>query len=262
MRSTASTELEREQALELFEANINLAAIAAKRYFFRTPPRVEYDDLHQEALIALWIAALNFDPSHGAGFKTYAYIRMRGAMGDWVRHQSWIPRSEASSERALASDDPNFTSPWNVYSLQDYIERRSDGGDGPFNSFLAPTAVPKSLWHFDEEPAWIEDWWTATEIENFFDWWRNQKRTPFGLSDLREAFIRAWMATGSVSAAIEYLGEPRSTQAMYQITSGALMTARRYGEAMGIRRQGKAKPTGAVPLPLVLELPALESSAG
>lgn len=44
----------------------------------------EYDDCIQEGMIAVWLAAKTYDPDK-AQFGTYAYIKARGAMLDYLK---------------------------------------------------------------------------------------------------------------------------------------------------------------------------------
>ena len=53
----------------------------------------EPEDISNEAVIALIKAIDTFDLSKGAKFETYASIKMRGAIIDYIRKQDIIPRS-------------------------------------------------------------------------------------------------------------------------------------------------------------------------
>lgn len=57
---------------------------------FLKPPLTK-DDLVSAGTIGLVKAARDFDPSHEASFKTYAYIRIRGAVLDELRGWSFTP---------------------------------------------------------------------------------------------------------------------------------------------------------------------------
>ena len=52
---------------------------------------VERDDLISAGTLALVKAAHAFEPGHDATFKTYAYIRIRGAVLDELRDRSFVP---------------------------------------------------------------------------------------------------------------------------------------------------------------------------
>lgn len=54
-------------------------------------PPLSYEDLVSAGTVGLVKAARDYDPSHQAGFKTYAYIRIRGAILDELRSWSLVP---------------------------------------------------------------------------------------------------------------------------------------------------------------------------
>ena len=54
-------------------------------------PPLSYHDLASAGAIGLVKAARDFDPSHNTEFKTYAYIRVRGAILDELRGWSFVP---------------------------------------------------------------------------------------------------------------------------------------------------------------------------
>ncbi|MBQ5417434.1 MAG: FliA/WhiG family RNA polymerase sigma factor [Oscillospiraceae bacterium] len=53
----------------------------------------ETEDIVNEATIALMYAVDSFDPSKNTKFETYASIRVRGAIIDYIRRQDIIPRT-------------------------------------------------------------------------------------------------------------------------------------------------------------------------
>ena len=68
----------------------------------RLPSTIQPDDLIQAGMIGLLEAARNYDENQGASFKTYAGIRVRGAMLDEIRKNDWVPRSVHKNARELA----------------------------------------------------------------------------------------------------------------------------------------------------------------
>ncbi|THB64396.1 MAG: RNA polymerase sigma factor FliA [Gammaproteobacteria bacterium] len=68
----------------------------------KLPPTVEIDDLIQAGMIGLLEASSQYDASHGASFRTYAGIRIRGAILDEVRRLDWTPRSVHKKAREVA----------------------------------------------------------------------------------------------------------------------------------------------------------------
>lgn len=54
-------------------------------------PPLSYEDLVSAGTVGLVKAAKDYNPSHQAEFKTYAYIRIRGAVLDELRGWSFVP---------------------------------------------------------------------------------------------------------------------------------------------------------------------------
>jgi len=53
----------------------------------------EPEDVVNEGVIALMDAIDTFDPSKGAKFETYATLKIKGAIIDFIRKQDWVPRN-------------------------------------------------------------------------------------------------------------------------------------------------------------------------
>lgn len=53
--------------------------------------KTDFDDLISAGMVGLVKAAKSFDLARGVGFKTYAYIRVRGAVIDELRQVSFVP---------------------------------------------------------------------------------------------------------------------------------------------------------------------------
>jgi len=64
--------------------------IAHKVASYLRPP-LSYEDLVSAGVVGLIKAVRDYDGSHGAGFKTYAYIRIKGAILDELRSASMLP---------------------------------------------------------------------------------------------------------------------------------------------------------------------------
>ena len=77
----------------LVTEHVELVNRIAHHLIARLPSSVDVNDLKQSGMVGLLEAANNFDDSRGASFKTYAGIRIRGAMLDDIRKHDWTPRS-------------------------------------------------------------------------------------------------------------------------------------------------------------------------
>lgn len=70
-----------------------LVKYIAHRIAMRLPPQIEINDLINSGILGLIDAIEKFDPSKEVKFKTYAEIRIKGAILDELRAMDWIPRS-------------------------------------------------------------------------------------------------------------------------------------------------------------------------
>jgi len=86
----------------LFEENVSLVKIIAHHIAVRLPPGKSVDDLIQVGLIGLLEAARSYVPNMGAEFKSFASIRIRGAILDELRRETWMPRSVQQMSRQLS----------------------------------------------------------------------------------------------------------------------------------------------------------------
>jgi RNA polymerase sigma factor for flagellar operon FliA len=78
---------------------VKTIALSLKR---RLPSFIEVDDLCQNGLMGLLEARQHYKENEGANFKTFASIRIRGAMIDSLRKNSWLPRDAAKKIRNVA----------------------------------------------------------------------------------------------------------------------------------------------------------------
>ena len=88
-RPPARKEAQRDEIFREFEPTIK---ILAHQLAARLPPHMEMGDLESAGAIGLMDAMTKFDPSRGVKLKTYAVIRIRGAMMDESRANDWLPR--------------------------------------------------------------------------------------------------------------------------------------------------------------------------
>lgn len=61
----------------------------------------DVDDVVNEGVIALMDAIEGYSPDRGAKFETYASLKIRGAIIDFLRKQDWIPRNVRKFAKAL-----------------------------------------------------------------------------------------------------------------------------------------------------------------
>lgn len=73
----------------------------AQRIAAKLPPHVELNDLISAGVIGLLDAIEKFDPSREVKFKTYAELRIKGAILDSLRNLDWAPRSLRKKSKDL-----------------------------------------------------------------------------------------------------------------------------------------------------------------
>jgi RNA polymerase sigma factor for flagellar operon FliA len=76
----------------LVETHLDVARSAAALVHRRAKGQIELDDLIGFANEGLAEAALSYDPSKGASFRTWAWYRVNGALMDNMRRHSNLPR--------------------------------------------------------------------------------------------------------------------------------------------------------------------------
>lgn len=72
-----------------------------KKIMYNIGGKIEREDLISAGTVGLVKAAQGFDSTRGVEFKTYAYIRVRGAVIDELRNLSFIPNAVHSDIRLI-----------------------------------------------------------------------------------------------------------------------------------------------------------------
>lgn len=91
-------EAEREQ---LILDHLSQIKYIAQRISTKLPSHVELNDLVSAGVLGLLDAIEKFDPSRGVKFKTYAELRIKGAILDSLRNLDWAPRSLRKKSKDL-----------------------------------------------------------------------------------------------------------------------------------------------------------------
>lgn len=73
----------------------------AQRISAKLPSHVELNDLVSAGILGLLDAIEKFDPTRGVKFKTYAELRIKGAILDSLRNLDWAPRSLRKKSKDL-----------------------------------------------------------------------------------------------------------------------------------------------------------------
>ena len=92
------TSAEREQ---LILDHLPQIKYIAQRISTKLPSHVELNDLVGAGVLGLLDAIEKFDPTRGVKFKTYAELRIKGAILDSLRNLDWAPRSLRKKSKDL-----------------------------------------------------------------------------------------------------------------------------------------------------------------
>ena len=85
----------------LINETLPLIKHIAHRVATRLPSNVELRDLINAGVLGLMDAIEKFDPERNVKFKTYAEVRIRGAILDSLRNLDWAPRSLRKKSKDL-----------------------------------------------------------------------------------------------------------------------------------------------------------------
>ncbi len=102
-----------------------VSSIARKVAGYCRPP-LSFDDLVSAGTVGLIKAARDFDPSRQAQFKTYAYIRIKGAILDELRSNSMLPAMMNRQVKEALELSRKITEETGVAPSDEELARRLD----------------------------------------------------------------------------------------------------------------------------------------
>lgn len=86
----------------------------------------DVEDIVNEGIIALMDVIEKYDISKNVKFETYASIRIKGAIIDYVRRQDWIPRKVKSDYKNVKEAEDRLTDKFgrapNDYEIAEYLK--------------------------------------------------------------------------------------------------------------------------------------------
>src|SRR5678815_4910989 len=112
-RSSIMTKVEREA---LIVETLPLIRQIAHKMAMRLPATLETRDLVNAGVLGLLDAIDKFEPTRGVKFKTYAEVRIRGAILDSLRSLDWAPRSLRKKARDLSRTHAELTQKFGMSS--------------------------------------------------------------------------------------------------------------------------------------------------
>lgn len=83
---------EQQRRDDLIVSHLPLVKHVIGRLIGEVPPGVDLENLESAGVLGLVEAAAKFDPTRNAQFKTFAYLRIRGAIVDEMRRNSPLPQ--------------------------------------------------------------------------------------------------------------------------------------------------------------------------
>lgn len=86
---------------DLIMKHIDIVRFAALSIRNMAVKFADYDDLINEGVISLINAIETFDENKGAKFETYASLKVRGGLIDFIRKQDWVPRNVRKFSKEL-----------------------------------------------------------------------------------------------------------------------------------------------------------------
>lgn len=92
-----------EERENLILKHLTQVRAIARRIHERLPANVCMDDLVSAGILGLIAAIDNFDNSHNTKLKTYAEVRIRGAIIDSLRAMDWAPRLKRRKSKEIES---------------------------------------------------------------------------------------------------------------------------------------------------------------
>lgn len=103
------------------------------------------DDVINEGVLALMDAIETFDPIKGAKFETYASLKIRGAIIDYIRKRDWIPRNVRKFARALDNANSKLYNLYNRAPTTKELADELDISEEKLLKYMAESACSVTL---------------------------------------------------------------------------------------------------------------------
>jgi RNA polymerase sigma factor for flagellar operon FliA len=92
VKQTYGAIAQKERRDQLILEHLSMVRHLVGKLIAELPPGVDEENLESAGVLGLVEAAHHFDPERGAQFKTYAYMRIRGAVLDELRRNCPLPQ--------------------------------------------------------------------------------------------------------------------------------------------------------------------------
>jgi RNA polymerase sigma factor FliA len=201
----------------LVEAHLPQVRLIADRLAARLPSSVDRDDLVGAGVIGLLDAVDRYDASRGVLFKTFAEMRVRGAMLDSLRDLDWAPRSLRRRAREVEEAIRRVEQRLGRHAGEEEIAAELSLGVSEYQQLLGELRG-LSVTTLDAD----EDEETGTRFRQIAD-----ESAPDPLADSERA-----EAQGILAAAVGALpAKERQVVALYYLEE---LTMKEAGEALGV----------------------------
>lgn len=120
---------------------VSLVKIIAGRLFTKYNGKVSYDDLVGYGVIGLIDAIEKYDYKRKVKFRTYANIRIRGAIIDQLRAIDWVPRSIRSKYKKYESVIKELQSRYGDRISEEMVARKMKLSISEYREFLEEISI-------------------------------------------------------------------------------------------------------------------------
>ncbi len=144
--SSYKKEQDIEQRNALIEHYLPLVRLVAGRLAIGLPSHVDRDDLLSSGFFGLLDAIERYDPTRRNKFETYAGVRIRGAMLDYLRAKDWMPVTMRQRIRKYSDVSAQLASELGREATDEEIRERMGIGEKEYRVMLrelgAATIIP------------------------------------------------------------------------------------------------------------------------
>lgn len=144
--SSYKKEQDIEQRNALIEHYLPLVRLVAGRLAIGLPSHVDRDDLLSSGFFGLLDAIERYDPTRRNKFETYAGVRIRGAMLDYLRAKDWMPVTMRQRIRKHSDVSAQLASELGREATDEEIRERMGIGEKEYRVMLrelgAATLIP------------------------------------------------------------------------------------------------------------------------
>ena len=144
--SSYKKEQDIEQRNALIEHYLPLVRLVAGRLAIGLPSHVDRDDLLSSGFFGLLDAIERYDPTRRNKFETYAGVRIRGAMLDYLRAKDWMPVTMPQPIRKYSDVSAQLASELGREATDEEIRERMGIGEKEYRVMLrelgAATLIP------------------------------------------------------------------------------------------------------------------------